>query len=80
MTSFFDDNRMMARIVQGVLGLVGVYAIARWVPRLFKSATKRFFVGLIGEILIVAAAMLLTERRSSEPHREHASTSTDGGS
>ena len=64
--AFFEDNRIVTRIVQGVLGLLGAYALARWVPRLFKSATKRFVVGIIGEILIVAATMLVTERKSSD--------------
>jgi hypothetical protein len=31
-------------------------------PRLFKSLTKRFVVGLIGEILLVALSLFLTDR------------------
>lgn len=48
--------------MQGLLGLLGLYAALRLLPRLFKTLTRRFVVGLIGEILLVAISMLLTDR------------------
>jgi len=49
-------------MLQGLLGLLGFYAALRLLPRLFKSLTRRFVFGLIGEILLVAVSMLLTDR------------------
>lgn len=51
-----------SRTLQGLLGLLGFYAALRLLPRLFKTLTRRFVVGLIGEILLVAVSMLLTDR------------------
>jgi hypothetical protein len=58
----FTDDSLLSRIAQGLLGALGIYAAIRFLPRLFKSLTKRFVVGLIGEILLVAFSLFLTDR------------------
>ena len=58
----FTDDSLLSRIAQGLLGALGIYAAIRFLPRLFKSLTKRFVVGLIGEILLVALSLFLTDR------------------
>lgn len=58
----FTDDSLLSRIAQGLLGALGIYAAVRFLPRLFKSLTKRFVVGLIGEILLVALSLFLTDR------------------
>jgi hypothetical protein len=56
------SSDLLTRVVQWVLGVLGVFALIRLVPRIFSFVTRRFVVGIIGEILMVAAAALLTER------------------
>jgi len=53
---------LLTRIVQGVLGALGLYAIVRFLPRLVSSLVKRFFLGVIGEILLVVLGTLLTQQ------------------
>jgi len=72
MMDLFSRDRLLPRLVQGALSLLGLYALARFLPRLFRSMTKRFVVGILGEILIVAATTLLTDRLSRNGQR-HAS-------
>ena len=52
----------LSRVFQGVLGVLGLYAALRLLPRLLKSMTRRFLFGLIGEILLVAVGLVLTRR------------------
>jgi hypothetical protein len=52
----------LTRSIQGLLGLLGFYAALRLLPRLLKTLTRRFVIGLVGEILLVALSTLLTER------------------
>ena len=65
----FSDESLFTRLLQGLLSLLGLYALVRFLPRVFKSATKRLIVGIVGEILIVAATLLLTDRAASRPDR-----------
>lgn len=64
-------------MVQGVLSILGLYALVRFLPRLVSSFFKRFVFGLIGEIFLVAIGTLLTERltRSSSSKRSRSSAS-----
>jgi hypothetical protein len=57
------------RLIQGILGVLGLYAALRLLPRVLKSMTRRFFFGLIGEILVVAVGLFLTRRASEGPSR-----------
>jgi hypothetical protein len=60
----------LSRLIQGILGILGFYAAIRFLPRVLKSMTRRFFFGLIGEILLVALGLFLTRRateRSPDP-------------
>ena len=59
----------LSRLIQGLLGLLGVYAAARLLPRVLKSMTRRFLFGLIGEILLVALGLFLTRRATGRPSR-----------
>ena len=52
----------LSRLIQGFLGVLGFYAAIRFLPRVLKSMTRRFFFGLIGEILLVAVGLFLTRR------------------
>ena len=56
----------LSHLIQGLLGILGLYAALRLLPRVLKSMTRRFVVGLIGEIVLVALGLFLT-RRSAEP-------------
>ncbi|WP_103026970.1 hypothetical protein [Salinibacter altiplanensis] len=62
-----DAPNWLTRFVQGLLGLLGVYAAIRLLPRVLKSMTRRFVVGLIGEILLVALGLFLTRRAPDRP-------------
>jgi hypothetical protein len=57
-----SSSPLLTRIVQGVLSVLGVYALIRFLPRLVSSVFKRFVFGIIGEILLVTVGTLLTER------------------
>lgn len=57
-----DPPDWLSRLVQGVLGMLGIYAAIRFLPRVLKSMTRRFLFGLIGEILLVALGIFLTRR------------------
>ncbi len=57
------------RLIQGILGVLGLYAALRLLPRVLKSMTRRFFFGLIGEILLVAVGLFLTRRAREGPSR-----------
>ena len=59
----------LSRSIQGLLGLLGVYAAARLLPRMLKSMTRRFLFGLIGEILLVALGLFLTRRATGRTPR-----------
>jgi len=56
------SSPILTRVVQGILSLLGVYAIIRFLPRLVSSFFKRFVFGLVGEIVLVTIGTLLTER------------------
>jgi hypothetical protein len=59
----------LTRLIQGVLGILGLYAALRLLPRLLKAMTRRFLFGLIGEILLVAVGLFLTRRATEGPPR-----------
>ncbi|HHP7239451.1 hypothetical protein [Longibacter sp.] len=59
-----SSTSIATRIVQGVLSVLGVYAIIRFLPRIVSSVFKRFVIGIVGEILLVAGGTLLTEQWS----------------
>ena len=65
-SSTADTPDWLTRLFQGLLGTLGLYAALRLLPRMLKSMTRRFVVGLIGEIVLVALGLFLT-RRSAEP-------------
>jgi hypothetical protein len=56
------NTSLVTRIVQGLLSVLGVYAIIRFLPRLVTSFFKRFVIGIIGEIFLVAIGTLITEQ------------------
>ena len=62
-----DPPDWITRLVQGVLGMLGIYAALRFLPRVLKSMTRRFLFGLIGEILLVAISIFLTRRAAEGP-------------
>jgi len=70
--SISDAPDWLTRLVQGLLGLLGVYAAVRLLPRVLKSMTRRFLFGLIGEILLVALGLFLTRRATDRPSRREA--------
>lgn len=57
-----SSPKWLPRLLQGVLGVLGLYAALRLLPRVLKSMTRRFVFGLIGEILLVAIGLFLTRR------------------
>lgn len=57
-----DPPDWLTRLVQGVLGMLGIYAALRFLPRVLKSMTRRFLFGVIGEILLVAIGIFFTRR------------------
>jgi formate hydrogenlyase subunit 3/multisubunit Na+/H+ antiporter MnhD subunit len=59
----------LSRLFQGILGVLGIYAAIRFLPRVLKSMTRRFLFGLIGEILLVAVGLFLTRRATQRPSR-----------
>jgi len=83
-----DQKSILTRVAQGVLGAVGFYAAIRFLPRLLRSMTRRFFLGLIGEILILAFSLFMTQRatdatsngRARQPSSPPADASTNGTS
>jgi hypothetical protein len=68
-TSQFDAPGWLTRLIQGLLGILGLYAALRLLPRVLKSMTRRFLFGLIGEILLVAVGLFLTRRATEGPPR-----------
>lgn len=73
-----SSSPLLTRIVQGLLGTLGVYALIRFLPRLVSSFFKRFVFGVIGEILLVAVGTLLTERLTRSSSQRHASEQRSG--
>jgi len=69
MRNSLSESPLLTRILQGVLGVLGLYAALRLLPRLLKSMTRRFLFGLIGEILLVAVGLFLTRRATEGPPR-----------
>lgn len=65
----FNVQNWLARLIQGLFGLLGFYAAVRFLPRVLKSMTRRFLFGLIGEILLVAIGLFLTRRATKGPPR-----------
>jgi len=59
-----SSTSFVTRIIQGVLSVLGVYAIIRFLPRIVSSVFKRFVIVIVGEILLVAGGTLLTEQWS----------------
>ncbi|PEN13850.1 hypothetical protein CRI94_07245 [Longibacter salinarum] len=79
--SFDSTTSLTTRIVQGILSILGVYAVIRFLPRIISFVFKRFVVGIIGEIVLVTVGALLTQqfaRSSSDPsdEGEHSSMHT----
>jgi len=72
-----DAPDWLSRSIQGLLGLLGVYAAVRLLPRMLKSITRRFLFGLIGEILLVAVGLFLTRRTSDGPSRNGPSSADE---
>lgn len=70
----------LTRIVQGLLGMLGLYAAIRFIPRLLRSMTRRFLFGLIGEILLVAVSLLLTDRATRSRNRPNGHSVRGGAS
>jgi hypothetical protein len=64
-----DPPNWLSRLFQGLLGMLGLYAALRLLPRVLKSMTRRFLFGLIGEILLVALGLFLTRRAAQGPSR-----------
>jgi len=60
----------LTRLFQGVLGILGLYAALRLLPRVLRAMTRRFFFGLVGEILLVAVGLFLTRRAAEGPRGE----------
>ncbi|WP_118839590.1 hypothetical protein [Salinibacter ruber] len=75
--SFSDAPDWLSRLAQGLLGLLGVYAAVRLLPRVLKSMTRRFLFGLIGEILLVALGLFLTRRATDCPPQHNSSPKQD---
>ena len=69
-----DAPDWLTRLLQGVLGLLGIYAAIRFLPRVLKSMTRRFLFGMIGEIVLVAVGLFLTRRAAEGPSRSVEST------
>lgn len=67
-----DSSPWISRLVQGVLGILGLYAAVRLLPRLLRALTRRFVFGLIGEILLVALGLFLTRRATRRPEHNGA--------
>ncbi len=65
-----NSPNWLARSIQGLLGLLGLYAAVRLLPRLLRFLTRRFVFGLIGEIVLVALGLFLT-RRATRPPRNN---------
>ena len=63
----------LSRLFQGLLGVLGIYAAIRFLPRVLKSMTRRFLFGLIGEILLVAVGLFLTRRATEGPRTDSSS-------
>jgi len=64
-----DRPGWLTRLLQGLFGVLGLYAALRLLPRVLKSMTRRFLFGLIGEILLVAVGLFLTRRATEGPSR-----------
>lgn len=69
MRNYLSESPLLTRIVQGVLGVLGLYAALRLLPRVLKAMTRRFVFGLLGEILLVALGLFLTRRATEGPPR-----------
>ena len=67
--SNFNAPDWLSRLIQGLLGILGIYAAIRLLPRVLKSMTRRFLFGIIGEILLVAVGLFLTRRAAESPSR-----------
>lgn len=65
--SVSNSPEWLSRLIQGVLGVLGLYAALRLLPRVLKSMTRRFVFGLIGEIFLVAIGLFLTRRATEGP-------------
>jgi len=72
------SSPILTRVVQGILSLLGVYAIIRFLPRLVSSFFKRFVFGLVGEIVLVTIGTLLTERFTRDSGERSSMPATSG--
>jgi len=77
MRNYFSDSPLLTRLVQGVLGVLGLYAALRLLPRVLKAMTRRFVFGLVGEILLVAVGLFLTRRATQGPPRNGTAPADD---
>lgn len=57
-----SSTGLRSSLLTWVLGFLGIAALVKFVPRLLKYATRRWFFGLISEIVVVVLAGLLTEK------------------
>lgn len=71
-----SDSSLPTRLIQGLLGLLGLYAAIRLLPRLLRLLTRRFLFGLLGEIVLVALGLFLT-RRATQPSHENGAPQQD---
>lgn len=67
MRDYLSDSPFLTRLLQGLLGILGLYAALRLLPRVLRAMTRRFLFGLIGEILLVAFGLFLTRRATQRP-------------
>lgn len=79
--SHFSSNSpdWLSRLIQGIFGVLGLYAALRLLPRVLKSMTRRFVFGLIGEILLVAVGIFLTRRATEGPSYNGTPRAPKGG-
>lgn len=75
----FDAPNWLTRLIQGVLGILGLYAALRLLPRVLRAMTRRFVFGLVGEILLVAVGLFLTRRAAEGPKEKPAVAPRDDG-
>lgn len=75
-----SDSPILTRLLQGLLGMLGIYAALRFLPRVLKSMTRRFLFGIIGEILLVALGLFLTRRAANGPSRPDTSSNGEASS
>ncbi|MFB6248678.1 MAG: hypothetical protein ABEL97_08930 [Salinibacter sp.] len=69
MRNYLSESPLLTRVLQGLLGVLGLYAALRLLPRVLKAVTRGFLFRLVGEILLVALGLFLTRRATQGPPR-----------